>query len=208
MLNGLEEILARHELSDEIKAALLKDVNGVAEGLINKKTELELKIANKDSLTAAERAKLTELELFKSNAEIANAKDAKDWQAASDLQAEQWRIEREDKDSRIAAYEKSESDRLITDGARKQLTDLGVNPLHMEAQMALITLQSKLVDGKAMIGDQTQSEFIEKWALTDSGKAAITAQKNSGGNGNGGTNTPTGKPLTLTEQAILANQNK
>jgi len=122
------------------------------------------------------------------------------------LQAAQWKIESEAKDSRIAAYEKSESDRLITDGARKQLTDLGVNPLHMEAQMALITLQSKIVDSKAMIGDQTQSEFIEKWALTDSGKAAITAQNNSGGNGNGGDNTPNGKPLNLTEQAILANQ--
>jgi hypothetical protein len=208
MLNGLEEILAKHELSDEVKTALLGDINGAAKGLVNKKTELELKIANKEGLTAAEKAKLVELEQFKSNAEIANAKAAEDWQTASDLQAAQWKIESEAKDSRIAAYEKSESDRLITDGARKQLTDLGVNPLHMEAQMALITLQSKIVDSKAMIGDQTQSEFIEKWALTDSGKAAITAQNNSGGNGNGGTNTPTGKPLTLTEKAILANQNK
>lgn len=181
MLNGLDKI-------EGLTPEMAEQINALASGLSNKNSELLEKLSGKEGITAAEKAKLTELEQFKNTSDIANAKAAQDWQTASDLQAAQWKIEAEAKDLQIAEFKKGESTRLITDGARKQLTDLGVNPLHMEAQMALITGQSQIVDSKAMIGDQTQSDYIKAWSATDSGKASIIGQQNSNGDGNGGAN--------------------
>ena len=208
MLNGLEEILAKYELSDDVKSAIFTDVNGAAKGLINKKSELEVKVANKDALTSSERAKLVELESFKSNAEIASAKEAQNWQAASDLQSKAWELEKSALQSENSAFKLERDNSIIDNGINSKLNSLGVKPESRNDIFNSMKFQTKMIDGKAMVGDQTQSDFIDQWALTDSGKAAISAQNNSGGNGNGGTTTPTGKPLTLTEKAILANQNK
>ena len=205
MLNGLAEILAKHELSDEIKALLTADVNAATDGLSGKNTELLGKLSDKDNLTAAEKEKLIQLETFKTNADIASAKAAEDWQAASDLQAKSWADKDLAKDERITNYENSERTRLITDGIRSELTGLKVNPLHSDTVTSFFESKSKVVDGKAMIGDQTQSEFINAWAATDSGKASLLAHSNTGGDGQGGSN-QSGQPAV--NQAALDAEKK
>ena len=183
MLNGLDKIdLSAPDAVDQI--------NALAQGLIDKKTELEGKIvANKDS-NAATAAELEGLRAFKSNSELKATEDAASYQEAKELTASAHKAELLKLSEQIAGFEKSERGRLITDGARKQLTDLNVNPLHMDSVMALITSQSKVDDGKAMIGEQTQSEYIKAWSETDSGKASIIGQQNQNGGGTGGDNTP------------------
>ena len=190
MLNGLEEILAKHGLSDEVKAALLADVNGATEGLINKKSELEGKLANKEQLTAAEKAQLVELQTFKSNAEIKANEESEKYHDAKAQMLENHKTELASYKEKIEQFEKGERTRLITDGIRSELTALNVNPLLSDAVTSLFEAQSKVVDGKAMIGDKTQSEFINEWSLTDSGKASILGQQNQNGGGLGGGDNP------------------
>lgn len=187
MLTDFDKDLAGIDLSaDNALELILAAANARSDGLSNKNTELLGKLSSNENLSAAEKAKLIELETFKSNADIKAAKDAEDWQAASDLQTTAHEVELTKASERILGYEEGERTRLITDGIRKELTGLKVNPLHIDSVSALFSGQSKVVDGKAMIGDKTQSEYISEWALTDSGKASCLAQDNSGGDGNGG----------------------
>ena len=186
MLKGLEEILAKHELSDEIKAALLADVNSAADGLSLKNAELLQKIsANKDAGTAS-AAELEALQLFKKNSDLKSAEDASSYADAKQLTADSHAAEMLKLTEQIKGFTANEETRLITDGINSQLTEAKINPLFAESTLAMFKSQSKLVDGKAMIGDITQSEAIAKWAQTDSGKASCLAQENSGGDGLGG----------------------
>ena len=79
MLNGIDKI---EGLTDEQQT----QINALSQGLADKNTELLGKLSNNESLSAAEKAKLVELEAFQSNANIKTAKDAEDWQKASELQ--------------------------------------------------------------------------------------------------------------------------
>ena len=199
MLTDFDKDLAGIDLTaDNAMELILAAANTRSDGLSNKNTELLGKLTSNDGLSAAEKAQLTELQAFKSNSEITAAKTAEDWQKASDLQAEAWAAKDKAKDERITGFEKGERTRLITDGIRSELTGLKVNPLHSDTTAAYFESMSQVVDGKAMIGDKTQSEFIKEWALSDSGKASCLAQDNSGGDGNGGGKTPAGgTPETL-----------
>jgi len=181
MLNGLDKIdLSAPDAVDQI--------NALAQGLIDKKTELEGKIVASKDGNAATAAELEGLRAFKSNSELKATEDAASYQEAKELTATAHLAELAKLNERISVFEQGERSRLITDGASKQMTELNVNPLHMQAQMALITSMSKIVDGKAMIGDQTQSEYIKAWSETDSGKASIIGQQNQNGDGLGGSN--------------------
>jgi hypothetical protein len=181
MLNGLDKIdLSAPDAVDQI--------NALAQGLIDKKTELEGKIVASKDGNAATAAELEGLRAFKSNSELKATEDAASYQEAKELTATAHLAELAKLNERISVFEQGERSRLITDGASKQMTELNVNPLHMQAQMALITSMSEIVDGKAMIGDQTQSEYIKAWSETDSGKASIIGQQNQNGDGLGGSN--------------------
>ena len=190
MLKGLEAI-------EGLTPEMQEQINALAKGLVDKKTELEGKVANSQQLTAAEKQKLVELESFISNADIQSAKDAEDWQAASDLQKAAWETEKQSMTDRLTGYESNERTRLITDGIRSELTALNVNPLLADALTSYFETQSKVIDGEAMIGEQTQSEHIAAWAGTDSGKASILGQQNSNSGGLGGDKSQAAAPDTL-----------
>jgi hypothetical protein len=199
MLNGLDKI-------DLTAPDAMEQINALAEGLISKNTELLAKVSTKDELTAAERSKLTALELSEANSQIEKAKAASDWAEADRLKDIAHNAKFEALEAENLSYKQSEESRLITDGINAQFIELKVNPLHSAGYLGMFKAQSKVVDGKAMIGDKTQSEYIAAWAQTDSGKAAIIAPENNGGDGFGGAGgAGQGKPLTLTERAIAAN---
>ena len=199
MLNGLDKI-------EGLTPELIEQINGLAGGLISKNTELLSKVSTKDELTAAERSKLTALELSEANSQIEKAKAASDWAEADRLKDVANNTRFEALTAENQTYKQGEEGRLITDGISAQFNELKVNPLHSAGYLGMFKAQSKVVDGQAMIGDKTQSEYIAAWALTDSGKAAIIAPENNGGDGLGGAGgAGQGKALTLTERSIAAN---
>jgi len=191
MLNEFDKDLASIDLSAENAAELiLEAANKRAEGLANKNAELLVKVSKTETLSAAEKAKLVELEAFKSTAEIEAAKAAENWNQASELQKAAWEKEKQALLEENTSYKQSESKRLITDGISSQLNEIKLNPLFANTTKAFFESQSKVIDGKAMIGDKTQSEYIQEWSQSDEGKAYCLAPQNSGGDGLGGNTTP------------------
>ena len=191
MLEGLEKI-------DLTAPDAMAQINALALGVSNTNALALAAASGQGELTAAERSKLVALQASEANAEIEKAKAASDWAEADRLKDVANNTRFEALTASNESYKLGEEGRLITDGISTQFTEIGVNPLHSAGYQAMFKAQSKVVDGKAMIGDETQSEYIAAWALTDSGKAAIVAPANSGGDGLGGSNKPiVGAPETL-----------
>ena len=87
MLTDFDKDLSGIDLTaDNAMELILAAANARSDGLSNKNTELLGKLSNSEGLSLAEKEKLSKLETFKSNADIQSAKDAEDWQAASELQ--------------------------------------------------------------------------------------------------------------------------
>lgn len=207
MLNEFDKDLAGIDLSAENAAELiLEAANKRAEGLANKNAELLGKVSNNETLSAAEKAKLKELETFKSNAEIQAAKDAEKWAEASELQKQAWEKERNELIESKSGYESQLKTLLIDNGLSAALDGVNINKDLKAGAVAMLQASATISEGKAMIGDKSLSDAVKEWSETDTGKAFCLAANNSGGDGLGGNTSPTGKPLTLTEQAILANK--
>ncbi|MCP4057464.1 MAG: hypothetical protein GY738_09165 [Pseudoalteromonas sp.] len=196
MLDGLDKI-------DLSAPDAMEQIHALAGGLSNKNAQLLEKLSGNKGFSEATAAELEGLRAFKSNSELKATEDAASYQEAKELTAAAHKADMLKLNERIEAFEKGERSRLITDGASKQMTELNVNPLHMQAQMALIKSMSEIVDGKAMIGDQTQAEYIAAWSETDSGKASILGQQNSNSGGLGGDNTPSTEGVNAAAEAAL-----
>ena len=210
MLNEFDKDLASIDLSAENAAELiLEAANKRAEGLANKNAELLGKVSKTETLSAAEKAKLAELEAFKSTAEIEAAKAAENWNQASELQKAAWEKEKQELTEKVTNYEQSKAKQEITDGITSKFEEIRLNPKHARITRGFFESQSKFIDGKAMIGDKTQSEYIQEWSQSDEGKAYCLAPQNSGGDGLGGNKAPvitsTDKPLSNKTQGYLAN---
>ena len=153
MLIGLDKL-------EGLTPELIEQINGLAGGLISKNTELLTKVSSKDDLTAAERSKLTALELSEANSQIEKAKAASDWAEADRLKDVANNTRFDELTAQNQSYKVGEETRLITDGINAQFTELRVDPLHSAGYLGMFKAQSKVVDGKAMIGDKTQSDYI------------------------------------------------
>ncbi len=188
MLNGLDKI-------EGLTPEMQEQINALASGLSTKNSELLEKLSGSKAGSEATAAELEALKLFKQNADVKASEDAASYQEAKELTANSHKAELQRLAEQIATFEQGERTRLITDGIRSELTALKVNPLLSDAMTALFESQSQVIDGKAMIGDQTQSEYIKAWSTTDSGKASILGQQNSGAGGEGGKNTDPNAPV-------------
>ena len=179
MLDGLDKI-------DLTADDAMEQINALATGLAGKNAQLLEKLSTGKELGQAGAAEMEALKLFKQNADVKTAEDAQSYTDAKALTQTAHDADMLKLTERITGFEKGERTRLITDGISSELTELKVNPLHSKTTAAYFESMSQVVDGKAMIGDKTQSEFIKEWALSDSGKASCLAQSNSGGDGSGG----------------------
>ncbi len=191
-LNGLDKI-------EGLTPEMQEQINVLAKGLADKNADLLGKLSSNKDASAISAAELENLRTFKKSVDQKLLEEGQQYEEAKQNMLKSHNEDINALNERIKAYEQNERSRLITDGARKQLTDIGVNPLHMDSVMALVTSQSKVDDGKAMIGEQTQAEYISAWSETDSGKASILGQQNSNSGGLGGDNTPV--PETNTNEA-------
>lgn len=181
MLDGLDKI-------DLTADDAMEQINALATGLVGKNAQLLEKLSLGKEAGSASAAELEALKVFKQNSDVKTAEDAQSYTDAKALTQTAHEADMLKLSERITGFEQGERTRLITDGIRSELTELKVNPLHSKTTAAYFESMSQVVDGKAMIGDKTQSEFIKEWAQTDSGKASCLAIGNSGGDGGQGNN--------------------
>lgn len=187
MLKEFDKDLADIDLTaDNASELILQAANKRAEGLANKNSELLGKMSNNETMSAAEKQKLTELEAFKSNAEIQAAKDAEKWNEASELQKQAWDKEKENLVASAESANEQLKTLLIDNGLSTALDGVNINKNLKAGAVAMLQSSATIIDGKAMIGDKSLSDAVKEWAGTDEGKAFCLAPENSNGNAHGG----------------------
>ena len=206
MLNGYEEDLGKIDFTlpaDELKAALLEAANGRAGGLVTKNQELLDKIKGIGSENGATSEKMKELVAYHAAAELEKEELGKNYDAAKGLY-----IQNHEK-ALIAEQDKSKGlhsqlhELLVTNGVSAELVALDVSKDLMPMVQTAIASAATIVDGKAMIGSQSLSEYMKEWAETPAGKAARVAPNNSGTGSNGGGDGKSGDRPAKTPQEIL-----
>lgn len=199
MLNGLEKIEGLSE--DQLKA-----INGLADGLINKKEELEGKLRIGKEAGTESAAELENLRLFKQGADRKILEEGQQYEEAKQGLIKTHGEELAKATGRGDTFETQLKTLLINDGLSVALDGVNINKDLKAGAVAMLQAGAVITEGKAMIGDKSLSDAVKEWAETDAGKAFCLASNNSGGDALGGDNKPSGKPLTLTEQAIAANK--
>jgi len=188
MLNGLEKIdLSAPDAIDQI--------NALAGGLINKKTELEEKLSKAKVSLSAEESAQEKLTVLEASIEKDRLIAKENYNGALDLakQESQGIIDKLNESSR--GDKELIHELLVGNGITSEFVKLGVNKDQMKDLSFRFLAQASVVDGKAMIGDKSLSEAIQEWAETPSGKASRVAASNQGGDGLGGGGLPVGKPM-------------
>lgn len=203
MLNGLEKIdLSAPDAIDQI--------NALAGGLINKKTELEEKLSKAKVSLSAEESAQEKLSLLEASIEKDRLLAKENYNGALDL------AKQESKGIIDKLTESSKGDRelihklLVDNGLSAELVQYGVSKDLMPLIQQALSSQASIVDGKAMIGEQSLSDFMKEWAETPQGKASRVAASNQGGDGSGGGGPPAGKPMkdmTGAERTALFHSN-
>ena len=188
MLNGLDKIdLSAPDAIDQI--------NALAGGLINKKTELEEKLTKAKFSLSAEESAQEKLSLLEASIEKDRLVAKENYNGALDL------AKQESQGTIDKLTESSKGDKelihelLVGNGITSEFVRLGVNKEQMEDLSFKFLTQAVVIDGKAMIGDKSLSEAIQVWAETPAGKASRVAASNQGGDGNGGGGLPVSKSM-------------
>jgi hypothetical protein len=194
MLNGLDKI-------EGLTPDQMEAINGLAGGLINKKTELEEKLS-RTKVTANENqsavGKLAALEALQEQKELENKQN---YDQALSLNADKYTKQINELSEKVGLFEQKERNTLIGTSLSEALTEARVNPLHSEYVTSYFKQQAQLIDGKVVIGDKSLSDAIKEWSDTDQGKAVRLAPENVGGNSKGSTQVSgSGKNMSAEEQ--------
>ena len=188
MLNGLDKIdLTADDAIDKI--------NALASGLINKKTELEEKLSKAKGSLSAEESAQEKLSILEASMETDRLLAKENYQGALTLKEQEYTVAL-GKLTTEAETDKSLIHKLLVDnGLTAQLVQYGVSKDLMPLIQQALSSQASIVDGQAMIGEQSLSDFMKDWAETPQGKASRVAASNSGGDGTGGGGLPVGKKM-------------
>jgi len=203
MLNGFDDGIKEMGFTPEQIVQLNKLTTTLSTGLVDKNTELKNKNKSISEMSASEKAlheasisDYEALKKFKSDSELKEEEDGKNYLDAKQKmeEAHQSAIDKITTESATAlkvvndkitasslALEKINGEQAIT----SELVALGVGKDYMEGSQALMMSKLSFVEGKAMIGDKSLSDHIKEWGESDSGKACRIAPKNSGGDGHG-----------------------
>ena len=204
MLKGFDEDLAAIELPDEIKNQVLELANKRTEGLINKNSELLEKVTQKETLTASEKAKLAELEKFQASALQQQEVDKGNYQAALEMSKTEAQKQLDALAAELNNYKSEVTTYKVDNALLKELDGVKINPAMKDTVFKAMKADANLVDGKAMIGEKSLSEYVQEWSQTDTGKAFCLADVNQGGEGRGGDK----PPAQSTPQSNLAQRLK
>ena len=209
MLEGLQEGLKSIEGLSDDQQKLISDLgNSLSLGLVDKNTELLGKLGKVKGDAGTSAAELESLKQFKHNADVKSAEDAKNWSEASRLKDETHQADLEKSSEKVTVLESTVKKLLIDNGLNVALDGVNINPALKEGALAIMKSSAQIVDGEAMIGDKTLSDYVTTWAESDTGKAFCNAPNNSGsGSGGGGKegNDNSFSTMTLTEKTQLAN---
>lgn len=189
MLNGLEEI-------DGLTPEQITAINGLAGGLIDKKTELELKLNKNKAKFGESEGELTRLRLIEQDLERSKLEDKENYQGALTLKEQQYNAELEKMTNGMSEKDQLIHKLVVENGLTAELVALKVDPDLMGLIQQGLSATAKVIDGKAMIGEQSLSEYMKEWGETPQGKASRRAAANSGGDGLGGSSTPTNKKMS------------
>ena len=202
MLKDFDKDLSGIDLTAENAVELiLKAANERSDGLSNKNTELLTKNAKLNNHSTNEQASSEELAALKATIEQDRLTAKGNYDEALKLKETGFSKTVEELTTKVQAFEAKDRESTVDLAIAEQLKEIRINPLHQDAATGLFKGKTSLVDGKAMIGDQSLSDAIKEWSETDSGKASRLAPDNTGGNANGGTQkSGSGKNPTDIEQ--------
>ncbi|MCP4058185.1 MAG: hypothetical protein GY738_12880 [Pseudoalteromonas sp.] len=188
MLNGLDKI---EGLTPEQQQA----INDLAGGQSNKINELLGKLSeSKGSIGDGEAAK-EELRLLKSSIEQKGLEEKQHYQESLSLRDKDHAANIEKLTNESKADKSLIHELLVSKGLLEEMTALGVDPVKVPRLVKSFESEATIVDGKAMIGDKSLSDYMNEWGETDEGKSYIVGQQNSNSGGLGGGKAAQGKTM-------------
>ena len=188
MLNGLDKI-------DGLTPEQVDAVNKLAGGLINKKSELEEKLSKAKGSLSAEESAQEKLSLLEASIEQDRLLAKENYTGALSLKEQEYNTALERLTTGATEKDALIHKLLVDNGLSAQLVQYGVSRDLMPLIQQALSSQASIIDGQAMIGDKSLSEFMKEWAETPQGKASRVAASNTGGDGIGGGGVPVGKKM-------------
>ena len=188
MLNGLDKI-------DGLTPEQIEAVNGLAGGLISKKTELEEKLSKAKGSIVSEESAQEKLRILEANIERQQLESKENYQGALSLKEQEYSIALEKLTAGTTEKDALIHKLLVDNGLSTELVQYGVSKDLMPLIQQALSSQASIVDGQAMIGEQSLSEFMKVWADSPQGKASRVAVSNLGGDGVGGAGSSTQKQM-------------
>lgn len=203
MLNGLDGI---EGLSTEQQV----QINKLAQGLADKNADLLGKVNSGKEKASGANAELERLRILEQGLEQSKLEEAENYKGALSLKEQQYNADLEKLTAGSNEKDQLIHKLLVENGLNAELVKLNVNPDLMGLIQQGLSAAATVTDGQAMIGDKSLSDYMLEWADTPQGKASRLAPGNSGGDGNGGGNVPTGKKMAEmsgAERTALFQQN-
>lgn len=188
MLNGIESI-------EGLTPDQQKQINKLAQGLAEKNTDLLGKVTVGKEKASGTNAELERLRILEQGLEQSKLEEAENYKGALTLKEQQYSADLEKLTSGSNEKDQLIHKLLVENGLSVELVKLNVNPDLMGLIQQGLSATATVIDGQAMIGDKSLSEYMKEWADTPQGKASRLAPGNSGGDGHGGGNAPTGKKM-------------
>ena len=188
MLNGLDKI-------DLTAPDAMEQINALASGLINKKTELEEKLSKAKGSLSSEESAQEKLRILEANIERQQLESKENYQGALSLKEQEYSIALEKLTAGTTEKDVLIHKLLVDNGLSAELVQYGVSKDLMPLIQQALSSQASIVDGQAMIGEESLSDYMKTWAETPQGKASRVAASNFGGDGSGGGGSGTPKKM-------------
>ena len=188
MLNGIDKI-------EGLTPEQLVAINGLAQGLLDKNTDLLSKVNTGKEKASGTVAELERLRILEQGLEQKQLEEAENYKGALTLKEQQYSADLEKLTNGSNEKDQLIHKLLVENGLSAELVKLNVNPDLMGLIQQGLSAAATVTDGQAMIGEKSLSEYMKEWGDTPQGKASRIAASNSGGDANGGGNALTGKKM-------------
>ena len=197
MLNGLDKI-------EGLTPEQMEAINGLAGGLISKKTELEEKLSKTKTMASENQSAVEKLAALEALQEQKELEDKQNYKQALTLTTDKYTKQINDLTEMVGSFQQKERNTTINTSLTEALTEARVNPLHSEYVTSYFKQQAQLIDGQVVIGDKPLSDAIRDWSETDQGKAVRLAPDNARGDSLG-TKNVSGSGKTMSPEDKRAN---
>lgn len=171
-------------------------INGLTKGLIDKKVDLEQKLRNSKTSASENESAQEKLTMLEAGIERERLESKENYQGALTLKEKEYQTNLEKITNDSSGKDTLIHKLLVDNGLSAELMKYDVNKDLMGRIQKGLSSEATIVDGKAMFGDQSLSDYIKEWSETPEGKASRTAPANSGGDGLGGTGKGEAKKMT------------